>query len=50
MSRIAGPMLKLIMPRMTSAWVLNASGLDESKALGIQAMAKAFLEELLWEV
>ena len=34
---------------MSSALVLNVAGPRESKALGIQARAKAFLEELLWE-
>ena len=35
---------------MSSALVLNVAGPRESKAPGIQARAKAFLEELLWEV
>ena len=34
---------------MSSALVLNVAGPRESKAPGIQARAKAFLEELLWE-
>lgn len=33
---------------MSSALVLNVAGPRESKAPGIQARAKAFLEELLW--
>ena len=35
---------------MSSALVLNVAGPRESKAPGIQARSKAFLEELLWEV
>ena len=34
---------------MSSALVLNVAGPRESKVPGIQARAKAFLEELLWE-
>ncbi len=34
---------------MSSAVVLNVAGPRESKVSGIQARAKAFLEELLWE-
>ena len=34
---------------MSSALVLNVAGPRESKAPGIQARVKAFLEELLWE-
>ena len=34
---------------MSSALVLNVAGPRESKAPGIQARAKTFLEELLWE-
>ncbi len=34
---------------MSSALVLNVAGPRESKAPGIQASAKVFLEELLWE-
>lgn len=34
---------------MSSALVLNVAGPRESKAPGIQARAKAFLEELLWK-
>ena len=34
---------------MSSAFVLNVAGPRESKAPGIQARAKAFLEELLWK-
>ena len=34
---------------MSSALVLNVAGPRESKAPGIQARAKVFLEELLWE-
>ncbi|MBQ6141926.1 MAG: molybdenum cofactor carrier [Kiritimatiellae bacterium] len=34
---------------MSSALVLNIAGPRESNAPGIQASAKAFLEELLWE-
>ena len=34
---------------MSSALVLNVAGPRESKAPGVQARAKAFLEELLWE-
>ena len=34
---------------LSSALVLNVAGPRESKAPGIQARAKAFLEELLWE-
>ena len=34
---------------MSSALVLNVAGSRESKAPGIQARVKAFLEELLWE-
>ena len=34
---------------MSSALVLNVAGPRESKAPGIQARTKAFLEELLWE-
>ena len=34
---------------MSSALVLNVAGPREAKAPGIQARAKAFLEELLWE-
>ena len=34
---------------MSSALVLNVAGPRESKAPGIQARARAFLEELLWE-
>ena len=34
---------------MSSALVLNVAGPRESKVPGIQASAKAFLEELLWE-
>ena len=34
---------------MSSALTLNVAGPRESKAPGIQARAKAFLEELLWE-
>ena len=33
----------------SSALTLNVAGPCESKAPGIQARAKAFLEELLWE-
>ena len=35
---------------MSSALVLNVAGPRESKAPGVQARAKVFLEELLWEV
>ena len=34
---------------MSSALVLNVAGPRESKAPGIQARAKAFLEALLWK-
>jgi hypothetical protein len=34
---------------LSSALVLNVAGPRESEASGIQARAKAFLEELLWE-
>jgi len=34
---------------MSSALVLNVAGPRESKSPGIQARAKAFLSELLWE-
>ena len=34
---------------MSSALVLNVAGPRESMAPGIQARAKAFFEELLWE-
>ena len=34
---------------MSSALVLNVAGPRESKAPGVQARVKAFLEELLWE-
>ena len=34
---------------MSSALVLNVAGPRGSKVPGIQARAKAFLEELLWE-
>ena len=34
---------------MSSALVLNVTGPSESEAPGVQARAKAFLEELLWE-
>ena len=34
---------------MSSALVLNVAGPRESKVPGIQARAKAFMEELLWE-
>ena len=34
---------------MSAALVLNVAGPRESKAPGVQARAKAFLEELLWE-
>ena len=34
---------------MSSALALNVAGPRESKVPGIQARAKAFLEELLWE-
>ena len=35
---------------MSSALVLNVAGPRESEAPGVQVRAKAFLEELLWEV
>ena len=34
---------------MSSALILNVAGPRESKAPGVQAKVKAFLEELLWE-
>ena len=39
-----------IMARIYSAAVRNVVGLRGSKASGVHARAKAFLEELLWEV
>ena len=35
---------------MSSALVLNVAGPRESKSPGIQAKAKAFLSEVLWEM
>ena len=49
MPSIAGSMLRGLMTSISLTLVLNVAGPRELKALGIQARAKAFLEELLWE-
>lgn len=49
MPSIAGSMLRGLMTSISLTLVLNVAGPRESKVQGLQASAKAFLEELLWE-